>query len=120
MPAIGTDELITELRAWASTSDKNVQAAVGLLIDHDYWLANGRFVRAAVVDKHISADVDGAYIKWHSARQAFDAGLFNGPNTTQMAVLDFAIDLGTDRFRLNNMGSWHLKRMAQAMVEATS
>lgn len=120
MPITGTDELITELRAWAATSNTNIRAAVDLLIDHDFWLANGAFVRTAVVDKRIDSDVDGAYIKWHTARQAFDAGMFIGPNTTQMAVLDFAIDLGTDRFRLNNMGKWHLRRMAQAMADATS
>lgn len=105
--------LVEDLKKWAETSDPHVRAAVKLLIEHEDWIRNPRFVSAAV---HFATD--GAYIVWRKAREAFDDGAFNVHSTSQLAVLDLAIILGENRFKLNLMGEYHARVMAAAFVEA--
>lgn len=87
--------------------------AVELLIEHDYWLRNGRFVRAAVVKAS-----DGRYILWRKAREAFDAGEFDRSSTAEVAILDLAISLGEDRFKLTSLGNFNRKLVASKVAAA--
>ncbi|HET9889690.1 MAG TPA: hypothetical protein VFQ42_04245 [Mycobacterium sp.] len=107
------DKLIAELRRWTADHDDHVRAAVQLLIDHDYWLRTSRFVRAAVVKAE-----DGRYIIWRKAREAFDAGEFDRSSTTELAVLDLAIALGENRYKLDHMGTANSASIAAAVQVA--
>lgn len=107
------DALTADLRQWIANHDPHVQAAVNLLIEHDYWLRTGRFVKAAVVKAS-----DGHYIAWSKAREAYDAGEFDRSSTSELAVLDLAIALGENRFKLTSMGRVNGRSMAQAFASA--
>jgi hypothetical protein len=104
------EALVVELRAWAATSDAHVAAAVGLLIDHDSWLRRPRFLATAVVSGKWNS-----HIRWSAARAAFDAGHYLPASSTELAVLDLAIDLGLDRFR---MGHAHRALLLRAVATA--
>jgi predicted esterase len=88
------------LRAWAGGMDAHVHAAVELLISHETWLRRRDFLTAAVTVRQPAI----AWINWRAAREAFDAGRFDQSSTTERAVLDLAIALGEDRYRLSAMG----------------
>lgn len=105
--------LTKKLLTWAKDHNPHVKAAVNLLVEHDYWLRRERFVSAAVVSA-----VDGAYIVWRKAREAFDAGEFDRSSTSELAVLDLAISLGEDRFKLGTMGQFNSRIMAVAFADA--
>lgn len=109
------ERLTSELRRWVANHDDHVRAAVRLLIDHDYWLRNGHFVRAAIVKAE-----DGRYIIWRQAREAYDAGRFDRSSTAELAVLDLAIALGEDRYKLSCMGSHNRRLIADAVTAAVS
>lgn len=108
-----TTDLITGLRKWTTNHDDHVRAAVELLIAHDYWLRNSRFTRAAVTQAQ-----DGPYIAWSRARVAFDSGEFNRSSTSELAVLDLAITLGENRFKLSHMGTHNSMLIADAVATA--
>lgn len=108
------DALAAELRNGVANHDDHIRAAVELLIDHDYWLRNGRFVRAALV----RSDDNSQYILWHKAREAFDAGEFDRSSTTERAMLEIAITLGTDQFRLTQMGRFNRTLITRAVAAA--
>lgn len=90
-----------------------MRAAVDLLIEHDHWLRNGHFARACIQ----AADNDLYRISWLKARSVCDGNLIG--STSELAVLDFAIALGVDRYRFNIMGpvlsAMLLKATAQAL-----
>ena len=98
--------------SYAGESDQR-RAAVQLLAEHGRWLRHPTFISAAVVDPN--ADVPR--IAWGRARKAFDAGEFKG-STSEMAVLDLAIDLGDDRFRFGSMGYAHRDFILAALSTA--
>lgn len=107
------DQLTSELRRWVADRDDHVRAAVELLINHDYWLRNARFTRAAVANAQ-----DGRYIVWRQAREAYDAGEFDRSSTTELAALDLAIALGENRFKLTSMGAHNRRLIADAVSAA--
>jgi predicted esterase len=88
------------LRAWSAGMDAHVHAAVELLIAHETWLCRRDFLTAAVRVRQPAV----AWINWRDAREAFDAGCFDQSSSTERAVLDLAIALGEDRYRLSAMG----------------
>jgi hypothetical protein len=94
--------LIEELRSWVATNDPHVRAAVELIIEHDVWLRRPEFLSTAV--PHAA---DGHFISWRAARENFDAGTYSCASSTELAVLDLAIDLGADRYRLSRMGDYN-------------
>jgi hypothetical protein len=108
-----TSTLVNDLQKWVAHNDYHVAAAVRLLIEHDYWLRNGRFVRAAVVKA-----VDGQYISWSRARLAFDAGEFDRSSTSEVAVLNLAIMLGGDEMHLSSLGKVNGAIAARAVAAA--
>lgn len=121
---IETADLVTRLRAWTATHP-HVAAAVELLIQHDYWLDSGHFRRHAVgipdpdADPDANPDLDSiAVIRWSDARKAFDAGEFNASSTTQRSILDLAIALGEDRYKLQYLDGTNSRLVALAVTKA--
>lgn len=103
---------VAALRKWAGGHSSHVSAAVGLLAWHETWLRRKDFL-----DRCVDTDVDGIpWINWTKAREAYDAGLRG--STTELAVLDFAIDLGRDRYKFSQMGHAHSEALVRAVTNA--
>ncbi len=103
--------LAAALRAWTRHHDPHVRAAVGLLIEHDFWLRRPDFTRACV-----HHDRGQAWIDWQAARAFIDAG--PGASTSQLAVLDLAVALGENRYHLSIMGAANSRSIATAVARA--
>ena len=103
--------LTTALRGWTRHHDPHVRAAVELLIEHDFWLRRADFTRACIVRSGREAHVD-----WVAARAFTDAGAV--ASTSQMAVLDLAVALGENRYRLSVMGAANSRAIADAVARA--
>ncbi len=103
--------LVTALRAWTRHHDPHVRAAVGLLIDHDFWLRRPDFTRACV---HRGGGQ--AWIDWDAAYGFVDAR--PGASTSQLAILDLAVALGENRYRLSIMGAANSRAIATAVARA--
>lgn len=103
--------LVAGLRAWTRSQDPHVRAAVGLLIEHDYWLRRADFTRACITRRGREAGLD-----WAAARAFADAG--PAASSSQMAVLDLAVALGENRYRLSIMGSANSRAIAAAVARA--
>lgn len=107
------EHLEHRLTQWSNPHDAHVNAAVQLLINHNFWLGRTDFVDAAV--RTAGSDT---YISWTDARTGFDAGDFQPASSTELAVLDLAIALGEDRYRLSRMGDANATAIAAAVTEA--
>ncbi len=101
--------LVTALCAWTRHHDPHVRAAVGLLIEHDSWLRRPDFTRACVRRSR-----GEAWIDWQAARTFADEG--PGASTSQLAILDLAVALGENRFRLSIMGAANSRAIAAAVA----
>jgi hypothetical protein len=101
------------LRRWARSSASHVYAAVELLISHDVWLRRADFLTTALRGHRTNA-----WITWTAARAAFDAGHFDAASSTERAVLDLAIALGQDRYRLSRMNTAKATAIATAVALA--
>jgi hypothetical protein len=99
------------LAVWTRHHDPHVRAAVGLLIEHDFWLHRPDFTRACV-----HRDGGQAWIDWQAARAFVDAG--PGASTSQLAILDLAVALGENRYRLSIMGAANSRAIADAVTRA--
>ncbi len=102
--------LTAALRAWTRDHDPHVRAAVELLIEHDSWLRRADFTRACV---HRGGQ---AWIDWPAARAFTDEG--PGASTSQLAILDLAVALGENRYRLSIMGAANSRSIATAVARA--
>jgi hypothetical protein len=111
MTTDATEALIKHLRAWTQNHDPHVRAAVELLIWHEFWLRRADFRTAAVHRSRYEANID-----WSAAREFVDAGA--RASTSEMALLDLAVALGENRYRLSIMGSAHSKAIAKAVAQA--
>lgn len=112
------DRLRTALIAGAWGGSATGMAAVELLAWHKGWLLRGDFTGCCVTWSGSTARIN-----WAKAREFSDkvtAGGLNAPraSTSEAAVLDFAVALGEDRFRLGNMGAAHRKEMTAAFATA--
>jgi hypothetical protein len=103
--------LATRLRHWTHYHDPHVRAAVELLIEHGYWLRRPDFTGTCV-----HHDRRQAWVDWPAARTFADAG--STASGTQMAVLDLAVALGENRYKLSIMGYAHSHMMAAAFAQA--
>jgi len=103
--------LVAALRTWTRGHDPHVRAAVELLIDHDFWLRRADFTRACV-----RKDAREAWIDWRKAREFVDQGAV--ASTSEMAILDLAVALGENRYRLSIMGTAHSRWIATAVARA--
>lgn len=105
------DPIVTGLRAWTGHHDAHVRAAAELLIDHDFWLRRRDFLRACV-----HRDGREAWIDWREARAFTDAG--PRASTSELAILDLAVALGENHYRLSTMGHAHSQWISTAMARA--
>ena len=103
--------LTAALRAWTRQHDLHVRAAVDLLIEHDFWLRRSDFTRACV-----HRDRGQAWIDWQAARAFVDAGA--RASTSELAILDLAVALGENRYRLSVMGAANSRAIAAAVARA--
>ena len=103
------DTTVRALRRWTHNHDLHVRAAVELVIEHDFWLRRPDFLRACV-----HRDGGQAWIDWQAARAFTDAG--PGASTSQLAILDLAVALGENRYRLSIMGAANSRAIAQAVA----
>lgn len=106
------DTLVTGLRAGTRHQDDHRKAAVELLISHEYWLHRKDFSDSAVR----TDDLGETWIKWNSARLFLDRG--PRASTSELAVLDFAVALGEDKYRFNHMGDAHAAAITRAVQAA--
>lgn len=104
------EALATGLRRWTKDHDPHVRAAVDLLIWHEFWLRRNDFRQACV-----TVDED-AWIKWAEAREFADSGPH--ASTSELAILDLAVALGENRYRLSSMGNAHARAIADAVTAA--
>jgi len=110
----GTGGVVAGLHDWIDGHDAHVQAAVWLLLAHEVWPRRADFLRACV-----NRSPDGAWwIDFRAARIAFDNGEFDAGSSTEWAVLDLVITLGTDRFRFRAMGPGNARSVATAVAHA--
>jgi hypothetical protein len=107
-----SETTVEKLLRTAETHDPHVRAAVQLLHEHGKWLRNGEVLRC--VDDY----EDAAYVDWRRAREQFDAGEFNPASGSELAVLDFAIELGRNRFRLTSLDSVNSGLVLAALATA--
>ena len=103
--------LVAGLRAWIRGHDPHVRAAVELLIEHDFWLRRADFTRACIFRSGREA-----YVNWVAARAFVDAGTV--ASTSEMAILDLAVALGENRYRLSIMGAANARSIATAVARA--
>jgi hypothetical protein len=108
--------LVQGLRLWTRSHDQHVRAAVELLIAHDVWLRRPQF-RACLHADRTSRGIE-VWVDWVQLREAFDSGGFARASSTERAVLDLAIALGTDRYRLRGMGPETGRLVARAVAAA--
>jgi hypothetical protein len=111
--------LVSGLRVWTRGHDRHVWAAVELLIGHRVWLDRPDF-RNRCVRRATSAEYgrDWWWIDWRAARTALDADQFAPAAAAELAVLDLAIALGEDRYRLRAMNPLARRLIADAMAPA--
>jgi hypothetical protein len=102
---------VQALRAWTRHHDPHVRAAVGLLIEHAFWLRRPDFTLACV-----HYDRRQPCIDWQAARAFADAG--PGASTSELAILDLAVALGENRYRLSVMGAANSRAIAAAVARA--
>lgn len=105
------DSLIAGLRAWTRHHDDHVRAAVELLIEHGSWLRRPDFTRTCV-----HRDGRQAWIDWDQARAFTDAG--PGASTSELGILDLAVALGENRYRLSIMGTANAQAVNTAVARA--
>jgi hypothetical protein len=111
---VATENLAADLRGWARGKGVNhVIAAVELLIWHEHWLRRRTFLEACVT--HRAAGLV-AIINWADAREFADS--WPRGSTSELAVLDLAVHLGEDHFRLSGMGHAHRRSVANAFIAA--
>jgi len=106
------DELAAGLRAFAQNESATVRAAVELLIWHERWLRRPDFGRAALTRRSEGQ----VWVSWRRAREFADSGPRS--STTELAILDLAVALGENRYRLTSMGHVHRRWIADAMALA--
>ncbi len=112
-----TEALTAGLRAWTKNHDPHVRSAVELLIWHEFWLRRTDFTSRCIHGTSAGSwDKQATWIDWHAARAFVDKG--TRASTSEMAILDLAVALGEDRYRLSIMGSAHSRAIADAVAQA--
>jgi|GEM_PF-2542267 len=105
--------LPAELLDWAREQEPHRRAAVQLLVEHEHWFNRRDFLESDAVYR----DPDGAYLRFTRARELFEQGAFPASSSEQ-AVLDLAIALGEDRYRLAGLGPAHRDMLRTALATA--
>ena len=105
------DAIVTGLRRWTESHDPHVRAAVELIIWQDHWLRRGDFRKACVI-----VDPRDVWINWGNAREFADSRPRG--STSDLVILDLAVALGENRYRLPVMGSKHARAVTEAVADA--
>jgi hypothetical protein len=108
------DTLVVRLRRWTHSHDPHVRAAVELLCWHEHWLRRQSFQQACI---HDDTAIDcSMWINWRQAREFYDSGPRG--SSSELAILDLAVALGENRYRLSIMGDAHSRAIVQAVTSA--
>lgn len=105
------DTIVKALRRWAAVQDAHDRAALELLAWHEGWLRRRDFLDAAT-------GMHGRvmYLSWRKAREFHDSNPVG--STSELAILDLAVAIGENRYRLSLMGSGHAKAIVRAFAMA--
>lgn len=113
------DTLAAGLRRWTASHDPHVRAAVELLIWHESWVRRADFSDAAVRWDGSRGAARGrgvAWIDWDAACEFADSR--PRASTTELAVLDLAVAIGENRYKLSQMGHAHAAAIVKAFARA--
>lgn len=112
---IGFAELVSRLRASASSQDAPVQAAVELLVEHESWLRKAAFVGAFV--KYSSGLT---YVAWSDIHAALDAKAraLVVASSSELAILRLGVLLVRDPLGLSSLGSANAALAARTFAAA--
>jgi len=100
-------ELVAALRSWTRNHDPHVRAAVELLITHGHWLRREDFTSECV------RQVGGVtVIDWNHAAGPWYA------SSSEVAMLDLAVAIGSDRYRLSRMDDENAGAIVKAFAAA--
>lgn len=113
MAEITLEHLAEGLRGWVRGGTPHTVAAVELLIWHEYWLRRSDFRDAAVTQRGPGLI---ARIGWDEAEKF--AQFAPRASSSERAILDIAVALGSDQFRLAGFGHAHKRRVAEAFAAA--
>lgn len=106
------DEIAARLRAWTEGNDPHVRAAVELLIGHGYWLRRPDFTEARIDNRP-----GEAWIRWAKARD-YAGTIAPNAGTHNLAVLDLAVAIGGNRYRLSTQNDEDARLMMIAFATA--
>jgi hypothetical protein len=111
--------LAAGLRAGTRGSDPHVRAAVELLIGQgEHWLNREDFRVAAIGGNGmLGGELAEARVRWDEARQ-FLAGPGMTASTSQRAILDIAIAIGSNSYRLSRMDDEQARAIVKAFADA--
>lgn len=107
---VSSHDLVVGLRRWTRSHDAHVRAAVELLIEHDHWLRDPVFLHQAV-----QVDQTNAWIRWTDAAEVLERSKCS---STEHAILELAIALAANRYRLASMGPSNSAAIARAVATA--
>lgn len=110
MAKVSFDDLVKGLRAWAHGNEA-ATASVELLAWHGFWLRRADFLGACV-----SSRQGMSLITWRAAREFVDAGPRG--STSEVAILDLAVAIGENRYRLAGFGHAHRRAVVEAVASA--
>lgn len=112
---LGVAELVSRLRASASSQDSGVQAAVELLIDHDFWLRKSTFVQ-----RFVNCAYGSTFVDWFDVDEALTAKVreLMVASSSELAVLQLAVFLARDPMRLAVLGTGNAEIAARAFARA--
>jgi hypothetical protein len=106
------DTTVASLRRWAKDHDPHVRAAVELLCWHEHWLRNASFRRDCM-----ESGQRETWIRWSKARELIERRELRG-STSELAILDLAVAIGENRYRLSGMGHAHAEAIVRAFAMA--
>ncbi len=119
---ISFEDLAAGLRGYYRGGAAHQQAAVELLIWHETWLRRPDFKGACITQRAAGLV---PRIDWEEAREFIERGYMQRgrgrpvpASTSERAVLDLAVALGEDQYRLANMGTAHRRAIVQAVARA--
>ena len=106
------DKTVTALRRWTKDHDPHVRAAVELLIWDGYWLRRKDFRSAA-----IGTGTTERWVRWDEAAR-FRTGPGATASSSELAILDVAVAIGNDRFKLSRMNDEQAGAIVKAFAAA--
>jgi hypothetical protein len=119
---ISFEDLVKGLRGWARGQTRHEQAAAELLIWHETWLRRPDFRGACIIQRApglvaiINWDAAENFVEWHTYAAPGQRPL--PASTSEHAILDVVVTLGTNQLRLAGLGHAHRRAVAEAFAAA--